>query len=188
MARVILAGILGGVVMFFCGFVEHVIIGWAQPTVLPRDQEFLDAVKGLSAPPDVYYFPKMGGDVPKDEQERAAERYKQGPSGLLIIGRPGEDPIATQRMVLEALSNVLVAFIAAWILAQLMPGTGFFQRWRIVLLMGVAAWLSMDASYAIWYAFSWDFIREQLFCALFEWGVAGVVIAAIVKPAPTEVP
>jgi hypothetical protein len=188
MLRVILAGILGGVVVFFCGFVEHVVFKWGQPTELPNEQGLIDAVKELNTPPNVYYFPRMGPDLPKDELAQAQQRYKQGPSGLLVIGRTGEEPLSGQRLGLEALSNVTAAFIAAWILAQLMPGTGFFQRWRIVLLLGVFAWLSVDASYGIWYAFSWSLIRDQLFCALFEWGVAGLAIAAIVKPAPAEVP
>jgi hypothetical protein len=188
MGRVILAGILGGAIVFFCGFVEHAVFKWGQPTAPPDEQGLIDPVKSLSLPPGVYYFPRMGADVPEAEREKANERYRQGPSGLLVIGRTGEEPLSFKRLGLEGLSNIAAAFIAAWILAQLMPGTGFFQRWRIVLLVGVFAWLSVDASYGIWYAFSWSLIRDQLFCALFEWGVAGLAIAAIVKPAPAEVP
>jgi hypothetical protein len=188
MLRIILAGILGGVAFFICGAVEHMVFQWAdrQMKRLPSEADLIEFVKAQKFEPGLYAFPDMPHDTPAEQREKryadVNERYKQGPNGLLIVGPTGQDMMDARVLGSEAAANVGMALIAAWILTLLAPGTNYCTRWAIVFLMGVAAWLSMDASYAIWYRFPWPFIRDQLFCAMFEWGVAGIVIAAIAKP------
>jgi hypothetical protein len=67
----------------------------------------------------------------------------------------------------------------------LRPDAGFVLRWLVVLLIGVSAWFSISASHGIWYRFHWDFVRDELWCAALEAALAGIVIAAIVRPKPT---
>ena len=57
----------------------------------------------------------------------------------------------------------------------------FAKRWLAVLAMGVFAWFSLSASYGIWYRFPHDFVHDEFYCAVLEWGVAGLAIAAIVR-------
>src|SRR5207244_1169150 len=78
-------------------------------------------------------------------------------------------------------SNIGCALIAAWIASLLTPRS-FALRWAVVLLMGVFGWLSISASHYLWYRFPGPFVRDELFAAIFEWGVAGLAIAAIVRP------
>ena len=80
-----------------------------------------------------------------------------------------------------------VALIAAFVVSRLHAGTVFGMRWLVVVLIGTAGWFSLSASQAIWYRFYWDFVRDELFCTLLEFSLAGLLIAAIVKPQP-EVP
>jgi len=189
MLRLVLAGLLGGVVFFMCGAVEHMVFQWVDSQIkrLPSETAMTEFVKGQQLQPGIYVFPDMPpAGTPADQKEKVYnetnERYKQGPNGLLVVGPTGQDMMDARVMGSEAATNVGMALIAAWILTLLAPGTNYYTRWLIVFLMGVAAWLSMDASYAIWYRFPWPFIRDQLLCAMFEWGVAGLVIAAIAKP------
>lgn len=192
MVRIVLAGVLGGIAIFICGFVEHEIFKWGEPKgKLQSDAALTETLKSLNLEPELYFIPAIPKDVKnlsQEERDRWNERYKQGPSGLLLIAPTGEDMLSPRKLIFEALSNIGVALIAAWILTLLAPGTNFYTRWLVVLFIGVAAWLSIDASYSIWYRFPWTFIRDQLLCALFESGVGGLVIAAIVRPQGTSAP
>ena len=62
------------------------------------------------------------------------------------------------------------------------PGLGFVVRWSFVVLMGVFTWVCANASYHIWWHFPFPFVLDELYCALIEWGLAGIAIAAIVVP------
>jgi hypothetical protein len=74
----------------------------------------------------------------------------------------------------------------AWVVSRFGPDRGFLARWLAVVLMGVAAWCSISASHAIWYRFHATFVRDELFAALLEGAVAGLVIAALVKPSASS--
>jgi hypothetical protein len=188
MVRILLAGILGGIVAFNCGYVEHMIFGLVERKMSPPPDEaaLIEFLKSQNIKPGVYGFPDVPRDTPSDQAEKVREeineRYKQGPNGLLFIGPTGEEMMSPRELAMEALSNMGVALIAAWIVSLLATGTQFVTRWLVVLLIGVASWLSIDASYGIWYRFPWPFLLDQLLCALFEWGVAGLLIAAIARP------
>jgi hypothetical protein len=188
MIRVLVAGVLGGVVVFGCGFVEHMIFGWVGRAFsqFPSESAVAEFMKSQELKPGIYMFPQMPPDMPKDQKDRIYEeinqRYKQGPNGMLVVGPTGEDMMGPQQLGFEAATNVVAALIAAWIVSMLAPSTIFPARWLVVLLMGAMAWFSISASYAIWYRFPWPFILDELYCALLEWGVAGLVITAIAKP------
>ena len=193
MVRILIAGVLGGAVAFTCGAIEHMVFQWQERTFkpLPNENALMEFLKKEVPDAGIYGFPEMPKDTPKDQVDKVYkelnERYKKGPNGILIIGPTGEDMMGFKQLGLEALSVVLIALIAAWILSLLAPGVDFFQRWGVVLMIGVAAWLSISVSHGIWYRFPDAFVRDEFLCAIFEWGVAGLVIAAIVKPQPAQV-
>lgn len=189
MLRVILAGVLGGVIAFVCGAVEHMVFKWQHRAFknLPNEDALTEVLKKEVPDAGIYRIPDFPPNMPKDEMEKALERYKKGPNGTLVIGPTGEDVMGPKQLGLEALSNILVALIAAWILWNLAPGNDYLQRVTIVLAIGVAGWLSVSVSNGIWYRFPDAFVRDELLCALLEWGLAGLAMAAIVKPQPAPV-
>ena len=187
MVRILLAGILGGAVAFVCGAIEHMVFQWQGRTFkqLPNDAALMEFLKKEVPDAGIYGFPDAtGADKGEKAYAELNERYKKGPNGILLIGPTGEDMMGPKQLGLEALSVIFVALIAAWILTQLAPGTDYLQRWGIVLAIGVAGWLSISVSHGIWYRFPDAYVRDEFLCAIFEWGVAGLVIAAIAKPQP----
>ncbi|MCI0682171.1 MAG: hypothetical protein L0Y71_08710 [Gemmataceae bacterium] len=191
MVRILLAGVLGGAVAFVCGAIEHMVFQWQGRTFksLPDDAALMEFLKKEAPDAGIYAFPDPAG-ADQDDKAYAElnERYKKGPNGILLIGPTGEDMMGPKQLGLEALSVILVALIAAWIVSLLAPGTDYLQRVGVVLLIGVAAWLSISVSHGIWYRFPDAYVRDELLCALFEWGVAGLVIAAIARPPAASTP
>lgn len=188
MIRVILAGVFGGVIVFVGGAIDHMVFGWGGRAFsrLPNEAAVMDVVKKDVPDAGIYGFPSYpeGSTMDDKAQVELNERYKKGPNGILLVGPTGQDMMGPRQLGLEALSNVLVALIAAWILWNLAPGNDYLQRVTIVLAIGVAGWLSISVSNGIWYRFPDALVRDELLCTLFEWGLAGLAMAAIVKAQP----
>ncbi len=191
MLRILLAGVLAGAVMFGCGAVAHMAFQWedSKRQAIPDEDAFLKQVRAKGLKPGLYSFPEHHSlqQAPPDKQAAAhkalEEKYKAGPNGQLLLGPTGEEMMGATQLGGEAGTNMAACLLAAFILSSLAPGTGFFKRWLIALLIGLCGWLSIETSKHLWYRFPWDYTQDALYCTLFEWGVAGLVLAAIARPA-----
>jgi hypothetical protein len=188
--RVLAAGIVAGLLVFGAGAFEHMVLGWSARTMstLPSETAAADFVRGQKLEPGIYGFPDHPAnlsDLSAEEKERVMnevnDRYKAGPNGWIIVGPTGEDMMGGKQFGGEIASNILGALIAAGIVSLLAP-RGFAVRWAVVVLMGIFGWLSISASHYLWYRFPGLWVRDELLAALLEWGVAGLAIAAIVRP------
>ncbi len=189
--RVILAAILGGGQAFVGGAVEHMVFNWVDRQVkVPASEATLsDALKTHFPQPGMYAFPWVPPEFhamkPEDRkpiEDKFTEQFKAGPTARVLIMPTGEEPMGQKQLIGEGVTNVVAALIVSIILAGMRPGLTFPVRWIIVVLFGLFSWLSICASNHIWYRFPREYVQDELFCALFEWALAGIAIAAIVKP------
>jgi len=185
-ARVILGGIVGGVLVFCMGAFNHMVLGLQGRTLLnvPECSTFSEHVKSRGLASGLYVFPDMPSDADqKDAAKMSAlnERYKAGPSGMLLIAPTGQDMMGPETLGKELATNVIAALLASWVVSLAGVEIGFCRRWLAVVLMGIMGWFSLTASYGIWYRFPHAFVHDEFLCALLEWSVAGVAIAAIVR-------
>lgn len=187
MLRVIIAGVAAGVAVFFAGFVDHEIFNWSARSFSRLKDEA--AVSELIAKkiPDagIYGVPQMSedydklkGDAKKKEDDRVGELYKKGPVATIIVAPTGQEMMSARELGGEAISNIAAALLVAWMVSQ-SASSQFVCRWLMSFAFGLASWLSIGASHYLWYRFPWAFERDELFCSLFEWAVAGLVIAAV---------
>lgn len=185
MKRILLAALLGGLAVFLWSFISHMVfqIGEAGVRTLPNEEATLEALRGSIPEAGFYIFPLMGdpSKATKEEQAQWAEKYRTGPAGILIYRPLGGEFNFPRLLVVELLSNIVAAFIAALFLSR-MVGT-YFQRVLILAALGVFAWLSISISYWNWYAFPTTFTLSEGLDQLLGWLVAGLVIAKIV-PSP----
>src|SRR2546421_11108346 len=94
--RILIGGIVGGILVFFMGAFNHMVLGLQGRTLhnLPDGASFVEQVKGHALKPGLYVFPDMptgadGNDAKKYSE--ANERYKAGPAGMLLIVPTGQD-------------------------------------------------------------------------------------------------
>src|SRR5262245_22564330 len=166
--RILIAGIIGGILVFIMGFVCHGIIGLQGPGRaiwnIPDSASFIEHLKTRDLKPGLYLFPDMpiGADQ-KDQakMDEANERYKAGPSGLLLVMPSGHDMMTLQMLGMEFVTDVISALLAAWIVSLIGADVGFGRRWLAVVVMGAFAWFSLSASYGIWYHFPHTFIHDE---------------------------
>jgi hypothetical protein len=188
--RVILAAIIGGALAFVGGFVEHEFLN-LQVRVIKQpksDAAYRESVAANLGGSGVYIVPWLPDNYPtlsKEDQQKAKdarmEQAKQG-GAFTSVYSAGDAMDFKKMLIMEGSSDVVAAFIAAMIVAMTRPGLGLVVRWFIVVLIGVFSWVSVNASYHIWWSFPFPWVLDELYCALIEWGLAGIAIAAIVVP------
>jgi hypothetical protein len=162
-ARIITAGIVGGVVMFIWGFLDHAVLPIGQMGVksLPGEAVVLPAMKTSIHQRGLYFFP--GRDM-KDKSDAAKkaweEKVKAGPQGILVYEPAGTEPMSPGLFGRELLSNVLAAVLLAVVLSAIKAN--IFAGTIVGAGMGLFAWLSISVSYWNWYHFPPEYTMAEL--------------------------
>ena len=191
MVRIIIAGVLGGIAMFIGGAFSHMFLELESRAFqrLPDENATLQLASGQSLQPGIYDFPhgsennqKMTPAEQRVEDDRVNAAFRAGPAGFIIIAPIGEDMMGTKQLAGEFIADAIAATLAAFLAAHLSTFTSFARRWLLIVLIAPIAWLSLTASFVLWYRFPLSFIQDGFFAALIEWTVAGAVIAAVVRP------
>jgi hypothetical protein len=185
--RVIIAGILGGIVMFIWGALSHMVfqIGDSGIAPLPNEDAVISALRTNVKEPGVYFFPGMDMKAELTPEQEAAwtEKYKAGPVGLIVYRPVGQEPMTPKMLGVELGSNILACLLAAFVLAMGIPS--FIKKVIAATLIGVIGWMSIVASYWNFYGFSDKFVLAELCDQVIGWLLAGIAIAFIVRARPT---
>ena len=180
MKRYLLGGLLGGLVMFFWGFLAHTVlplgeIGMGQPT---DEKAVLDAVQsGLPAQEGVYFLPWMDSAKMSDEAAMAeyATRTKASPYALVIyqpIGRDATDMGA--QLGVQWAGDTIAAILLAWLIAAV--GTSMARAVTVASVASVFGWLGSLGPFVNWYRFPLDFALANLAEQWIGWVLAALVI------------
>ena len=175
-ARVVVAGVLAGIVVFVWSFVSHMALpvgemGIAmmpdQEAVLPMLSEHLNENK-------VYGFPWY------EDQEKMNAAYATSPHGILVFSPP-EGPFSFARaLAVEAGSNVLAGLLAAFLFAASGAASAAASGWGRRLAFGAAlgtfASVAIDVPYWNWYGFPGEYLAGQLLDSVVGWSLAALVI------------
>jgi hypothetical protein len=183
--RVILAGILGGILVFNWGFIAHMVlpIGEMGVHALPDEAAVLGTIRSTVKDPGFYLFPGMDMSGKASESEKAAclEKAKQGPVGVLIVRPQGREFVMGPLLLNEVTTNILSAFLAALVLSQLRVGASYWTRAGLVTLLGLFAFVTVVVPYWNWYTFPADFVASEAIEHVVGWFLAGLAMAAIVR-------
>ena len=187
-ARTLLAGVVGGIVLFVWGAVSHMALdlGSVGVKVIPNEDPVLAVMRENIAEPGFYFIPGEGmepGTTPTPEQqERWNAKYRQGPTGILVYQPQGREPFDPMMFVVELASNIGAALIAAFLLSAAGSLTGFLTRVLFVTALGLFSWLDLSVSYWNWYGFPTDYSLGLLAQGVIGWALVGATLAAILKP------
>src|SRR6266446_8374525 len=186
--RILLAGILGGVVMFIWSFVAHEVLPIGEMGIKQMANE--DAITStlqtnLSDNSGFYIFPS-GGFTPgatREQKEaamkKAEEQMASGAAGVLIY-RPKRVFNFPKRLVIQFATDVAEALLAVFLLAQ--TGiNGFAGKVGFVLTAGILAAITTNVPYANWYSFPKDFTLGQMAIQIIGFLLVGIVAGLILK-------
>lgn len=185
MTRILLAGLLGGLVAFIWSAVVHMnpltaCLGLSMFN--EKEDAVLAGLRGHDLSPGLYFFPGMDMSKRMSKEQGAAwtAKFKAGPSGLLLLQPKGGDPMEPRQLLTEFFSTALCAIIAATILATTIGSVKC--RAVMVAMMGLFGWLALSVSQWTWYHYPFSFIALDLIDQTVGWLLAGFVIAKLVKP------
>lgn len=189
MNRIFLAGLLGGMAMFFWTFVAYTLLPLGNVGIrrLPNEPAVLDALqKNIAEHSGAYLFPGFPQTSnPADKKAEAIgnrdEIVARYPSGMLVYNAAGTRPFERYRwLVVDFVIEVAQVVIAVFLLG-LTRLTTFVARVNFVLLIGVVVAIGTNLSYWNWFGFPWNYTLSSMFIQVVGYLCAGLVAALALR-------
>ena len=181
--RVLLAGILGGIVMFTWTSIAHMALplGEAGITEVPNESTVLGAMQSnIGDRTGLYIFPGLGvgENASREEKSQAMKGMQQkiaaNPSGILMYHPPGRQFAFGKSLAIEFSTELLEAILAIWLLAQTRIAS-FGGRVGFVLLAGILAAIATNVSYWNWYGFPGVYTTSYMLIEIIGFVLVGIV-------------
>jgi hypothetical protein len=193
--RILLAGAIGGLVMFVWTSLAHMVLplGEAGVREIPNDRELLDAMHAkLGDASGLYLFPGFGlpADATRAQKNAAMSDYGQKlaahPSGMLVYHPPGAKELTAGQLITELATEIVEALLMAWLMAQTRLAS-YLSRVGFAVVCGLLAAGATNLSYWNWYGFPASYTLAYIATQVVGMAAAGLVAARLIRPvaAPT---
>ena len=189
MKRLITGGIVGGITLFMWGFVSWVVLTWHSDTVR-HDSSVMAVVEDIEdnlQETGVYYFPPMTTMRPDEtEMEAYTELHKNSPSGMIFYNAEHLDPMSPSRLFVGFLADVGAAIFTTLLLIVALPNLPkYWGRVVYVAALGVFAIFAIRMIDGVFFNLPIRWTVNQTLDTAISWMLAGLVLAAIVRPPKT---
>ncbi len=191
--KILLAGILGGIVMFIWTSIAHMALplGEAGIREIPNEAAVLSAMQSnIGEQTGLYIFPGpgVGKNATRQEKNEAmkhmAEKMAANPSGLLMYHAPGRPFTLGKWLGTEFGTELLEAILVVFLLAQTRI-VSFAGRVGFVLVAGILAAITTNVSYWNWYGFPCVYTASYVLIQIVGFFLVGIVAALLLpKRAP----
>ena len=187
--RILLAGILGGIVMFVWTSIAHMALplGEAGIKEIPNESAVLGAMhSGIGDKTGLYIFPGLGvgKNATREQKSEAMKQVQQriaaNPSGILMYHPPGRPFAFGKSLAIEFSTELLQAILVIWLLAQTRIGS-FAGRVGFVLIAGILAAVTTNVSYWNWYGFPGVYTVSYILIELVGFLLVGVTAALALR-------
>jgi hypothetical protein len=185
MKNILIAGIVGGIMLFVWGFLVNVVIPLHTPSLhsMPNEDAVVDLLRSTLSTPGVYVFPAMPTDNQKTSMDTYTQKYTRGPLGMIIYYPHGADPIMPSQMIIGLIISIISSFFAAWFLSRSTAAASPYLTRVIYLgMLGVFVSFFVYLSSWNWFFYPLDHTTANIADSILGWLFAGLGIAAIIKP------
>jgi len=175
--RILIAGLLAAIAMFIWSSIAHVAtpLGRIGVNTLPDESVTVgNLASAIGEKSGLYIFPMTSGESPSTSAAVA-------PAGFLVFNAKEQITMSPKTLVVEFLTELGECLIAAWLLAQTALAA-YAARAGFVAVVGLAAAVTTNIPYFNWYHFPLDYTLSYGFIELVGYAVAGLVLAAMIKP------
>lgn len=143
--------VLSAVVLFFIGFITHMVLPLHKPDwkPLPDEEAFRSAVRGLNIPTGNYMVPYCA-DAEQMKSEAFLRKQEEGPVGIVQLWQEGGGmgkQLACQFVYL-LLASYCLAYLAT---LGLKPGEEAFRVFRFVGTAAILVYILGLVPFAIWF-------------------------------------
>jgi hypothetical protein len=184
MKRILIAGIVGGLIMFAWGVIANALIPLHTPSLhnIPNEDAVVTALQTNLSTPGVYLFPGMPADRQQSTMDAYIQKYKRGPLGMIIYRPDGADPFMAGQMITGLIIAFLSAILAAWFLSRSTAMMSKYLR-RVIYcgMLGIFISVFANLNYWNWYYYPLDYTTANIADTIIGWLLAGLGIGAIIK-------
>ena len=184
MKRLILAGIIGGVILWIWGLISWTVIPLYTPTMrnIPNEDVVVETLSEYLSIKSIYIFPGLPKEDDQYSRDRWAEKYKRGPIGMIIYNPVGADPMMLGQFLIGFIIFAIASYIAAWFLSRSTAAmTSYLSRVTYCGMLGIFISLPTHLSAWNWMGYPFDFTTAMVADVVFGWIFAGLGIAGVVK-------
>jgi hypothetical protein len=182
--RLILAALVGAVVLFVCGFVMYVVLGyhWKVIHPMPQEEQVATTLKGAIPETGVYLIPAPMTEGGTEAQKGAwADKHKAGPVGMVFWQTQGSDPMSIEMHIRGFVINFLAAMCAAMIARfAAVAGANFARRWATIMVMAMFAGASVHLMNWNYWHLPDGYTGVAIADLIVAWALAAVPIAWMV--------
>src|SRR5207302_10848095 len=189
--KILLAGILGGIVMFIWTSVAHMFLplGEAGISEIPNESAALRPMQSnIGEQTGLYIFPGPGVGKNATRQEKSeamkhmAEKMATNPSGILMYHGPGRPFTLGKWLGIEFGTELLEAILVLFLLAQTRIAS-FAGRVGFVLAAGILAAIATNVSYWNWHGFPCVYTASYMLIQIVGFLCVGIVVALVLRKA-----
>ena len=187
--KILMAGILGGIVMFIWTSIAHMALPLGEAGIgeIPNESAVLSAMQSnIGDQTGLYIFPGpgLGKNATRQENDEAmkhmGEKMAANPSGILMYHAPGR-PLALGKLLgVEFGTELLEAILVVFLLAQT-PIASFAGRVGFVLVAGILAAIATNVSYYNWYGFPRVYTASYMLTQIVGFLCVGIVAAVVLR-------
>ncbi|HKE04879.1 MAG TPA: hypothetical protein VKE91_12530 [Blastocatellia bacterium] len=186
MNKVLLPGILGGLLVFIWSAFAHMVLPIGQMGLkgIPNNEgPVLDAMKSNIQRPGIYFMPGIDmSRKPTDAELNALyAKAEAGPTAFLVYHPTGAKAMTPGQLIRQALFNIVCGLIAAFIISATVAS--LTTRAVMITLMGLFAWVEVNLPYWNWYRFPADFTFGAGLDIVIGWLLGGFLIAWLIQRA-----
>ena len=187
--KILLAGILGGIVMFIWTSIAHMALplGEAGIREIPNESAALSTMQSnIGENTGLYIFPGLGVSKDASRQEKSeamkhmSEKMAANPSGILMYHAPGRPFALGKSLGIEFGTELLESILVVFLLAQTRIGS-FPGRVGFVLVAGILAAISTNVSYWNWYGFPGVYTASYMLIQVIGFLCVGIVAALVLR-------
>ncbi len=186
MKKVLLPGILGGLLVFIWSAFAHMVLPIGEMGIngIPNSEDaVLTAMKSNIQQPGVYLMPgiDMSRKPTSAEMSAVYAKMEAGPTAFLVYHPTGEKVMTPGQLIRQALFDILCGLIAAFIISATVASLA--TRGLMITLMGLFAWIAISLPYWNWYRFPTSFTIGEGLDNVIGWLLGGFLIAWLIQRA-----
>ena len=185
--KILVTGILGGIIMFIWTSVAHMALplGEAGIREIPNESAVLSAMQSnIGDRTGLYIFPGPGVGKNATRQEKndamkhTVEKIAVNPSGILMYHAPGRPFTIGKWLGIEFGTELLEAILVVFLLAQTRI-VSFAGRIGFVVVAGILAAITTNVSYWNWYGFPCVYTASYMFIQIVGFFLVGIAAALL---------
>jgi hypothetical protein len=187
MKKILLAALLGALTAYVWSIFSYMALPWHNLYFesFTNDAPVTAAIIDQAPRDGIYMIPNLPGEDQQGNSEADVKWMQdaaKGPYAYMWIIKGGLSYSMGSSMVIQFITQLLVAFLAAWLLSQTQI-VSYFQRALFVSLLILAGSLLAFIPQWNWYGFPLASTIVNIIDNTLSYFFAGLVIARFIKPA-----